>query len=121
VAIFLSFPVLGVLILMSGTTGSLAILAVIMVGLGIGAEMDFMSYLLSRYFGLRAFGRLYGLIYASITLGVSIGPLVMGYSQQISGSYDIGLKVILFASAVAIIPLLFLGGYPQLPRVEVKL
>jgi hypothetical protein len=43
----------------------------------------------------------------------------MGYSQQLSGTYDLGLKVLLFASAVAIIPLLFLGRYPQLPRVIV--
>lgn len=118
VAVFLGCPVLGVIILMSGTTGIPAIVAVILIGLGIGAEMDFMSYLLSRYFGLRAFGKLYGLIYASITVGISIGPLVMGYSQQIVGSYDMGLKVILFASAVAIIPLLFLGGYPELPRLN---
>lgn len=120
VAVFLACPVIGVIILMSGAAGTPAILAVVLVGLGIGAEMDFMSYLVSRYFGLRSFGRLYGLIYSSITVGVSIGPIVMGYSQQLSGTYDFGLKVILVASAVAIIPLLFLGKYPQLPRVIIE-
>lgn len=118
VAIFLACPVIGILILMSGAVGTPAILGVILVGLGIGAEMDFMSYLVSRYFGLRAFARIYGLIYASITIGVSIGPIVMGYSQQLSGTYDFGLQVLLVASAIAIIPLLFLGRYPQLPRVK---
>jgi hypothetical protein len=113
-------PVIGLVILMSGAGGTPAIFAVVMVGLGIGAEMDFMSYLVSRYFGLRAFGRLYGLIYASITVGVSIGPIVMGYSEQLGGTYDFGLKVLLFASAVAIIPLMFLGKYPQLPRVTIE-
>lgn len=119
VAIFLACPVIGLGILMSGAAGAPAILAVILVGLGIGAEMDFMSYLVSRYFGLRAFGRLYGLIYASITIGVSIGPIVMGYSQQLGGSYDFGLQVLFVSSALAIIPLLMLGKYPQLPRVPV--
>lgn len=118
VAIFLACPVIGIVILMSGVAGSPAILGVVLVGLGIGAEMDFMSYLVSRYFGLRAFARIYGLIYASITVGVSIGPIVMGYSQQLSGTYDFGLQTLLVASAVAIIPLLFLGKYPQLPRSE---
>jgi MFS family permease len=120
VAVFLMCPVIGLVILMSGAGGTPAIFAVVMVGLGIGAEMDFMSYLVSRYFGLRAFGRLYGLIYASITVGVSIGPIVMGYSEQLGGTYDFGLKVLLFASAVAIIPLMFLGKYPQLPRVTIE-
>jgi MFS family permease len=120
VAVFLMCPVIGLVILMSGAGGTPAIFAVVMVGLGIGAEMDFMSYLVSRYFGLRAFGRLYGLIYASITVGVSIGPIVMGYSEQLGGTYDFGLKVLLFASAVAIIPLTFLGKYPQLPRVTIE-
>ncbi len=115
-AVFLSGPVLGLLILMSGATGAPAILAVVLVGLGIGAEMDFMSYLVSRYFGLRAFSRLYGLIYSSLTVGIATGPLVMGYSQQLGGTYDAGLEVLLFASALAIVPLLLLGAYPQLPR-----
>lgn len=116
VAVFLAFPVIGLAILMSGATGMPAILAVIMIGLGIGAEMDFMSYLVSRYFGLRAFSRLYGLVYAAITVGVSIGPVVMGYSQQLRGSYELGLQVLLLASALAIPPLLVLGRYPELPR-----
>jgi MFS family permease len=120
VAVFLTGPVIGLLLLMSGVAGVPAILAVVLLGLGIGAEMDFMSYLVSRYFGLRAFSRLYGLIYSSITIGVSIGPIVMGYSQQLSGTYDFGLKVLLISSAVAIVPLLFLGRYPQLPRVSVE-
>jgi MFS family permease len=120
VAVFLTGPVIGLLLLMSGVAGVPAILAVVLLGLGIGAEMDFMSYLVSRYFGLRAFSRLYGLIYSSITIGVSIGPIVMGYSQQLSGTYDFGLKVLLVSSAVAIVPLLFLGRYPQLPRVSVE-
>ncbi len=40
----------------------------------------------------------------------------MGYSQQLGGTYDAGLEVLLFASALAIVPLLLLGAYPQLPR-----
>ncbi|MFT4824680.1 MAG: MFS family permease [Halioglobus sp.] len=119
VTIFLSFPVIGFFVLILGAAGAPAVIAVILIGLGIGAEMDFMSYLLSRYFGLRAFSKLYGMIYASLTIGLSIGPIVMGYSQQLGGNYDFGLKVLLVSSAVAIVPLLFLGGYPQLPRVKV--
>jgi MFS family permease len=119
VTVFLSFPVLGFLILISGAAGAPAVFAVILIGLGIGAEMDFMSYLLSRYFGLHAFSKLYGMLYASLTIGLSIGPIVMGYSQQLGGNYDLGLKVLLVSCTVAIGPLLFLGGYPPLPKIKV--
>lgn len=109
---FLLGPVVGLVLLLSGATGPIAILAVVLIGLGLGAEMDFMSYLVSRYFGLRAFGRIYGLIYAALTIGLSAGPLVMGYSQQLTGSYDFALKVLLGAAVLAIVPLTTLGRYP---------
>ncbi|MDA7595897.1 hypothetical protein N8723_03935 [Luminiphilus sp.] len=106
-AIFLSFPILGFLILLSGAAGAPAVFAVILIGLGIGAEMDFMSHLLSHYFGLHAFSKLYALRYASLTIGLSIGPIVLEYSQQIGGNYLLRLRVLLASCAVAIAPLLF--------------
>jgi MFS family permease len=75
--------------------------------------MDFMSYLVSRYFGLRPFGRIYGLVYAALTVGLSLGPLVMGYSQQLTGSYDLALRILLGAAVLAILPFLALGRYPD--------
>lgn len=113
--IFLTGPVMGVVIFMSSLDGVYPVLAVILVGLGIGAEMDFMSYLVSRYFGLRAFSRLYGLLYSCLTIGISIGPVVMGYSHQYGGTYDAGLKALLVVSVLAIIPFFMLGKYPALP------
>lgn len=119
VAVFLSLQAVGALGLLMGLDGSAAIIAIMMIGLGIGAEMDFMSYLVSRYFGLKAFSRLYGLTYAAITVGVSIGPIVMGYSQQLSGNYQFGLQVLFVCATAAIFPLLVLGAYPNLPGSEV--
>ena len=106
-AIFLSFPILGFLILLSGAAGAPAVFAVILIGLGIGAEMDFMSHLLSHYSGLHDFSKLYALRYASLTIGLSIGPIVLEYSQQIGGNYLLRLRVLLASCAVAIAPLLF--------------
>jgi cyanate permease len=118
VVVFLSLQAVGAFGLLVGVDGSAAIVAIMMIGLGIGAEMDFMSYLVSRYFGLKAFSRLYGLTYAAITVGVSIGPIVMGYSQQLSGNYQFGLQVLFVCATAAIFPLLILGAYPDLPGSE---
>jgi MFS family permease len=112
VVIFLLGPVAGIAWLAAGATGPGAMVAVVLIGLGLGAEIDFMSYLVSRYFALSAFGRIYGLIYAALTVGLSIGPIVMGYSQQLTGSYDLALRILLGASILAILPFLGLGRYP---------
>ena len=39
--------------------------ATALLGLGIGVEVDLMSFLVTRYFGLRAFGALHGLMFAA--------------------------------------------------------
>src|SRR5690606_17794815 len=55
-AIFL-VPLIGVLILLSGTTIiPLVVIAAICLGLGLGAEVDIIGFLVGRYFGLRRYG-----------------------------------------------------------------
>jgi len=56
-------------------------------GLGIGAEVDIMAFFVSRYFGLRSFGAVYGTMFALFSLGVGLGPFFMGLSHDKFGSY----------------------------------
>jgi predicted MFS family arabinose efflux permease len=65
--------------------------AVMLIGLGIGAEFDFMSYFVGRYFGCRDYGRIYGLIYGVYCLGSGTGPVIMGRVLELSGSYTAGV------------------------------
>ena len=44
----------------------LAFAAAFSIGLGLGAEVDVMAYLTSRYFGLQSFGSIYGFIFACL-------------------------------------------------------
>jgi hypothetical protein len=53
---FLAGATLGVFLLWSEAIAVLVFGAAILVGLGLGAETDLMPYVVSRYFGLRAFG-----------------------------------------------------------------
>src|SRR5581483_1612304 len=46
---------LGLLLMWTAVTGTAAFVAAFLVGLGMGAEGDIIAYLISRYFGLRAF------------------------------------------------------------------
>ena len=83
----------------------------VLCGLGIGAEVDLMAFLVSRYFGLRAFGAVYGLMFAIFSLGVGMGPFLMGLSHDLLHSYVPMMIVFEGALALTIIVLLSLGPY----------
>jgi len=81
----------GSLLLWSGAAGGGAVVAVVLIGLAQGAEFDLMAYTVSRYFGLRAFGEIYGYAFAAFNLGGVIGPLLMGVGFDATGSYRLVL------------------------------
>ncbi len=64
-----------------------AILAATIAGLGMGCEFDLMPYMLKRYFGLRSFSTLYGLIYTVYAAAGAISPLILGRIYDMTGSY----------------------------------
>ena len=69
--------------------------AAVLLGSAIGAEVDFVSFLVRRYFDPAAFGRLYGIAFGFYILGTGIGPVVLGSSFDRLGGYRPGL--VLFA------------------------
>lgn len=108
---FFCASALGIVLLWSGVAGSLVFVAAVLVGLGQGAEFDILPYVVSRYFGLRAFGEMYGSTFAAVTLGGAIGPLVMGVSFDATGSYSLALLLFAGASFTAAGLMLGLGPY----------
>src|SRR5712692_5931037 len=53
---FFGGAALGIGLLWSSVGSALAFVAAVLLGLLVGAELDLMAYMVSRYFGLRAFG-----------------------------------------------------------------
>ena len=47
-----------------------------------------MDFFISRYFGRRAFGTLYGLIFSLFALGIGIGPAFLGSGYDHFHSYE---------------------------------
>lgn len=101
----------GFILLWGGATGALAFAAAFLVGLGMGAEGDIIAYLVSRYFGLRAFGEIYGYAFAAFTLGGVVGPLLMGMGFDSTGSYRLVLGTFVLASLIAAGLMTRLGPY----------
>lgn len=100
-ATLLAITALGFLLLLTGSTG-LATVAALLAGLVLGAEVDLVAYFTARYFGMRAYGVLYGLAYAAFALGAGLGPRVAGSVFDATGSYDlviVGASVLLAVSS----------------------
>jgi MFS family permease len=90
---------------------SVAFAGAFLVGLGLGAEVDFIAYLTSRYFGLRAFGRVYSSIFAAFGLSGALGPLIMGAGFDRTGSYRAPLFAFFCATLLAALIMTRLGPY----------
>ena len=108
---FLILPMLGVAIFASGLGGYGPLLGMICIGAGLGAEVDLMSFLIGRYFGLRSFGVLHGLMFSGFLLGQAGGAQLLGWTQQLLGTYLPGLAVLELCFLVACFLLALLGPY----------
>lgn len=113
-AVALTLPALGCLLLGHAAASDVALLSlsVAMVGIGAGAEFDVAAYLVARYFGLRDYGRLFGVHLGLITLASTVAPWLFGMVYRSTGTYQTMLVVCggLFAAGAAM--LLPLGRYP---------
>jgi MFS family permease len=110
---FFLAPIAGFALLASAT-GPLPAIGVVLMGLGLGTEIDLIAFLISRYFGQRAFGELYGYFFMVFGLGSSLGRYLGGLVFDIAGSYRpalIGAAVTLVA-AVALVNRLGAYAYP---------
>ena len=113
---FLLGPLVGLTLLATGAAGLPAFVASILVGLATGAEFDVMSYLTSRYFGLQSFGQLYGYFFSVFSIGAASGPILMGYTFDLTGEYTVALWILVGATTLAGILAGSIGRYPELPE-----
>lgn len=92
------------------------VIAASVLGFSLGADADVGAYLMSRYFGLRNFGALYGALIGLIGLATGGGPLIAGLVYDNLGNYQTFLHAGIPVSIVAASLLLFIGKYPDLPE-----
>jgi len=114
-AVAIAMPALGCFLLwVSGApdTGAL-VLATALVGIGAGAEFDVAAYLVSRYFGLRDYGRLFGIHVGVTTAGAASATWVAGSLYKATGSYSTMLALCAGAFVIGALMLLPLGRYPK--------
>jgi len=106
--------VVGAVILASGTSSYMVFVAATCIGLSLGSEISETAYLVSRYFGPRAYGIIYGIMFAAFQMGSSFGPPALGKYYVLNGDYINalwGLGALAFIAAVLVV---VLGKYPDL-------
>ena len=80
-------------------------------GAGIGAEIDLMAFFISRYFGLKAYGKIYGVMFMLFNVGTGLGPALSGRAFDLFHSYFEIFMVYEVALAVTCLLLGRLGPY----------
>jgi predicted MFS family arabinose efflux permease len=113
-AIFLSIPALSCVILAYGEAPVWALFAAAaLVGLAAGAEFDLIAFMVSRYFGMKAYAKIYALQFIGFGLASGFAAPLFGRVFDAYKSYD----PILYAAAgmfvVGALMFLLLGRYPK--------
>jgi MFS family permease len=106
---------IGLLLVDRGSTPAVMLCGVAFFGLGIGSEYSLMPYYISRYFGLRGFGQLYGGIYAFASIAGGLGPFVMGRVFENTHSYRAALIVFEAGIVLTIVCIASLAQYRYAP------
>lgn len=95
VTVFL-IPIIVSLLLHFGVASTpLALVAVALLGLAMGAESDILSYIASRRFDHSIFGSVYAVIQAVFSTSAVAGSILAGALFDIGGSYALFLNVII--------------------------
>jgi len=108
----------GLALLATGATDYGAFLAVMLIGLSIGAEIDLLAYLATRYFGLQSFGLAYGLLFSAFLIGSAIGPVLYGAGFDTTGTYLTVLRICAAMLVITAFVLQLLPAYDRPANVE---
>ncbi len=112
---FFSLPLMGIALLLGSADPRWGVPAAVLVGLGLGAEVDLIAFMQSRYLGLKAFGELYGYLFAIFMLGSGLGPFLMGQSFRLHHSYEPALWLLAGSLTVACVLMARMGAYAYGP------
>ena len=108
---FLLGPFIAYSFFLSGVDPDWAFVPVLLFGIGMGAEFDVIPFLVTRYFGLRKFGVIYGINISTFSIGTGLGPAIMGFGYDKYGNYNTSIMVAMGALIVGSILISRLGKY----------
>jgi MFS family permease len=109
---FFTLLLVGVILFGTGLPGPALIIGAMLCGLANGAEVDLMGFFVSRYFGLKFYGRLVGTMFGIFQACLGIGPLVSTRAFDLYHSYGPAFRIYEVMTIVSIAIFALLGPYP---------
>jgi MFS family permease len=108
-AIVIAGPIPGILLLRPPFPQ--AAVATALIGFAGGIEDDLLPLFISRYLGMRSFGKLMGLMYSVFILSSAFCPLLLSFGYESFGSYEPMVPVLVGVLVVCALTILFLSKY----------
>jgi predicted MFS family arabinose efflux permease len=109
-AVFFVAPLVG-LPLLAGGSGLLPAIGAALLGLALGAEIDLIAFLTTRYLGQHAFGEIYGYLFMAFVVGSGLGQFMADVSFDRLGSYTPALTGFAASLVAAVVMINRLGPY----------
>jgi MFS family permease len=107
-------PVVSCLLLV-GYPGStvIAIVAVAVVGVALGSEVDVMAFMTARQFGTRSYGTIFGVISGLWAIATGLGPTIANRIYDVTGGYELALELAIPLFVLTSLLMLALGRPPE--------
>lgn len=106
---------------LDGVSWEFVLIAAMCLGISSGAESDAIAYLVSRYFGMLHYGRIFGALFVPYAVGTSVSPLGYGVIRDAFGSYNRALIAAMALYVAGATLLLLLGRYPVWDRTSAEI
>ena len=110
----------GMLLLEYGGSTALLILGGIGLGIALGAQFGSLPFFIARYFGVRHFGAILGVMYSAVILGQGVTPVLLDLAFDNFGGYREAILVSASVMAVGTLLLLLLPPYEKTDRMALS-
>jgi MFS transporter, OFA family, oxalate/formate antiporter len=117
---FVAFPMLALPVLVCWQLSApevsvmTASICAAVLGLAAGVETDLIAYLAARYYGLKNYGKIYGILYMPFGMMTAISAPLYGRIFDQYGSYNPALTGAAICFIIGAFLLLLIGRYPDL-------
>lgn len=107
-------PVASCLLLLAypGST-AIAIIAIAIIGVALGSEVDVMAFMTARQFGTLAYGTIFGVISGLWAIATGLGPTLASRIYDVTGGYELALQLAIPLFVLTSVLLFSLGRPPD--------
>lgn len=110
--VFFFLSAIGMILLAADLPIWAVLAAAILLGGSLGAEVDMLAYLTSRYFGLKCFSQIFAMLFGMVMASMGLGPVIFGAVYEWTGSYTAVIGVGVPACLLSMVLVIMLAPRP---------